>query len=99
MVNTFSTKQANKKFHSGKRIHFFEAHSASEDATKQIEQDLDIVDKIMHDLCIPVIKAKDLLGIHSPAPGIPLVLMPLCQMDVPCKLQVATIIATSGQSV
>ena len=62
MVNTFryETKQT-RSFIRVREIHFFEAHTAhasEEDATKQIEQDLDIVDKIMHDLCIPVIKAK-----------------------------------------
>ena len=39
----------------------FEAHTAHADedcATRQIEQDLEIVDNLMHDLCLPVIKAR-----------------------------------------
>lgn len=62
MVNTFryETKQT-RSFIRVREIHFFEAHTAhadEADATRQIEQDLEIVDTIMHDLCLPVIKAK-----------------------------------------
>ena len=62
MVNTFryETKQT-RSFIRVREIHFFEAHTAhadEEDASNQIKQDLEIVDKIMHDLCLPIIKAK-----------------------------------------
>ena len=62
MVNTFryETKQT-RSFIRVREIHFFEAHTAHADedcATRQIEQDLEIVDNLMHDLCLPVIKAK-----------------------------------------
>ncbi len=62
MVNTFryETKQT-RSFIRVREIHFFEAHTAhadEADATRQIEQDLEIVDNIMHDLCLPIIKAK-----------------------------------------
>ena len=62
MVNTFryETKQT-RSFIRVREIHFFEAHTAHADeecATNQIKQDLEIVDNLMHDLCLPVIKAK-----------------------------------------
>ena len=62
MVNTFryETKQT-RSFIRVREIHFFEAHTAhadEEDASNQIKQDLEIVDKIMNDLCLPIIKAK-----------------------------------------
>jgi prolyl-tRNA synthetase len=62
MVNTFryETKQT-RSFIRVREIHFFEAHTAhadEADATRQIEQDLEIVDNVMRDLCLPVIKAK-----------------------------------------
>ncbi len=62
MVNTFryETKQT-RSFIRVREIHFFEAHTAHADeecATRQIQQDLEIVDNLMHDLCLPVIKAK-----------------------------------------
>ena len=62
MVNTFryETKQT-RSFIRVREIHFFEAHTAHADeecATRQINQDLEIVDNLMHELCLPVIKAK-----------------------------------------
>ena len=62
MVNTFryETKQT-RSFIRVREIHFFEAHTAHADeqcATRQIQQDLEIVDNIMNDLCLPIIKAK-----------------------------------------
>ena len=62
MVNTFryETKQT-RSFIRVREIHFFEAHTAHADeecASRQIEQDLEIVDNLMHQLCLPVIKAK-----------------------------------------
>ena len=62
MVNTFryETKQT-RSFIRVREIHFFEAHTAhtdEEDASRQIAEDLEIVDRIMHDLCLPIIKAK-----------------------------------------
>ena len=62
MVNTFryETKQT-RSFIRVREIHFFEAHTAHADeecASRQIAQDLEIVDRLMHDLCLPVIKAK-----------------------------------------
>ena len=62
MVNTFryETKQT-RSFIRVREIHFFEAHTAhidEDDASRQIEQDLDIVDRLMHHLCLPVLKAK-----------------------------------------
>ncbi|MDP6864385.1 MAG: His/Gly/Thr/Pro-type tRNA ligase C-terminal domain-containing protein [Candidatus Poseidoniaceae archaeon] len=62
MVNTFryETKQT-RSFIRVREIHFFEAHTAHVDedcASRQIAQDLEIVDNLMHDLCLPVIKAK-----------------------------------------
>ena len=62
MVNTFryETKQT-RSFIRVREIHFFEAHTAhanEEDASRQIAEDLEIVDRIMDDLCLPIIKAK-----------------------------------------
>ena len=62
MVNTFryETKQT-RSFIRVREIHFFEAHTAHADeecASRQIQQDLEIVDNLMHQLCLPVIKAK-----------------------------------------
>jgi prolyl-tRNA synthetase len=62
MVNTFryETKQT-RSFIRVREIHFFEAHTAHADeacATRQIEQDMEMVDRIMHDLCLPIIKAR-----------------------------------------
>ena len=62
MVNTFryETKQT-RSFIRVREIHFFEAHTAHADeecASRQIQQDLEIVDNLMHDLCLPVIKAR-----------------------------------------
>ncbi len=62
VVNTFryETKQT-RSFIRVREIHFFEAHTAHADeecASRQIAQDLEIVDNLMHDLCLPVIKAK-----------------------------------------
>ena len=62
MVNTFryETKQT-RSFIRVREIHFFEAHTAhadEADASRQIAQDLEIVNNIMHDLCLPIIKAK-----------------------------------------
>ncbi|HIC15334.1 MAG TPA: proline--tRNA ligase, partial [Gemmatimonadetes bacterium] len=57
IVNTFryETKQT-RSFIRVREIHFFEAHTAhadEDDATRQIEEDLDIVARLMHDLCLP----------------------------------------------
>jgi len=62
MVNTFryETKQT-RSFIRVREIHFFEAHTAHADeecASRQIQQDLEIVDNLMHDLCLPIIKAR-----------------------------------------
>ena len=62
MVNTFryETKQT-RSFIRVREIHFFEAHTAhaaEECATRQIAQDLEIVDNLMERLCLPIIKAK-----------------------------------------
>ena len=62
MVNTFryETKQT-RSFIRVREIHFFEAHTAHADeacATRQIGQDLEIVDNLMEKLCLPIIKAK-----------------------------------------
>ena len=62
MVNTFryETKQT-RSFIRVREIHFFEAHTAHADeecATRQIGEDLAIVDNLMHKLCLPIIKAK-----------------------------------------
>lgn len=62
IVNTFryETKQT-RTFIRVREIHFFEAHTAhkdEEDASAQIQEDLEIVDNIMSDLCLPVIISK-----------------------------------------
>ena len=62
MVNTFryETKQT-RSFIRVREIHFFEAHTAHKDldgANQQIAEDLVIVDNLMHQLCLPIIKAK-----------------------------------------
>ena len=62
MVNTFryETKQT-RSFIRVREIHFFEAHTAhadEESASRQIAEDLEIVDNLMHKLCLPIIKAK-----------------------------------------
>ncbi len=62
MVNTFryETKQT-RSFIRVREIHFFEAHTAhvdEADATRQIDEDLGIVGRIMHDLCLPVLFSK-----------------------------------------
>ena len=62
IVNTFryETKQT-RSFIRVREIHFFEAHTAHVDedcASRQIEEDLEIVGRIMHDLCLPVLIAK-----------------------------------------
>ena len=62
MVNTFRYEtKATRSFIRVREIHFFEAHTAHADeecASRQIAQDLEIVDNLMHELCLPVIKAK-----------------------------------------
>ncbi|MEC7436324.1 MAG: aminoacyl--tRNA ligase-related protein, partial [Candidatus Thermoplasmatota archaeon] len=62
IVNTFryETKQT-RSFIRVREIHFFEAHTAhvdEEDATRQIEEDLEIVSNIMGDLGLPYIASK-----------------------------------------
>ena len=61
-VNTFryETKQT-RSFIRVREIHFFEAHTAHVDedcATKQIEEDLDIVSRLMTEFALPVIISK-----------------------------------------
>ena len=61
-VNTFryETKQT-RSFIRVREIHFFEAHTAHVDedcATKQIEEDLDIVSRLMNKFALPVIISK-----------------------------------------
>jgi prolyl-tRNA synthetase len=61
-VNTFryETKQT-RSFIRVREIHFFEAHTAhknEEDATQQIEEDLDIVNRLMHKFALPAIISK-----------------------------------------
>ena len=62
MVNTFRYEtKTTRSFIRVREIHFFEAHTAhadEADASRQIAQDLEIVNNIMHDLCLPIIKAK-----------------------------------------
>ena len=72
MVNTFryETKQT-RSFIRVREIHFFEAHTAhadEADATRQIEQDLEIVDRLMDKLCLPISKQSDQYGIRFQAP-------------------------------
>jgi prolyl-tRNA synthetase len=62
IVNTFryETKQT-RSFIRVREIHFFEAHTAhadEDDATRQIEQDLEIVGRLMESMCLPVIISK-----------------------------------------
>jgi prolyl-tRNA synthetase len=62
MVNTFryETKQT-RSFIRVREIHFFEAHTChidEDDATRQIEEDLEIAARLMHDLCLPVLVAQ-----------------------------------------
>jgi prolyl-tRNA synthetase len=62
IVNTFryETKQT-RSFIRVREIHFFEAHTAHAteiDATNQIDEDLEIVNRIMGQLCLPVIISK-----------------------------------------
>ena len=62
IVNTFryETKQT-RSFIRVREIHFFEAHTAHRDedgATKQIEEDLDIVSRIMDKLALPTIVSR-----------------------------------------
>ena len=62
IVNTFryETKQT-RSFIRVREIHFFEAHTAhidEEDATCQIEEDLEIVANIMNDLGLPYIASR-----------------------------------------
>jgi prolyl-tRNA synthetase len=62
MVNTFryETKQT-RSFIRVREIHFFEAHTAhidEADATRQIEEDLEIVQNLMNDLKLPVLVTK-----------------------------------------
>ena len=62
MVNTFryETKQT-RSFIRVREIHFFEAHTAhidEEDATRQINQDLEVVENLMKDLKLPVLISK-----------------------------------------
>jgi len=57
IVNTFryETKQT-RAFMRVREIHFFESHTCHadrEDAEKQIKQDVEIVDAVCHDLCLP----------------------------------------------
>jgi len=62
MVNTFryETKQT-RSFIRVREIHFFEAHTChvdEADATRQIEEDLEIAARLMHDLCLPTLVAR-----------------------------------------
>lgn len=62
IVNTFryETKQT-RSFIRVREIHFFEAHTAHIDedcATKQIEEDLEIVSRLMSNMSLPVIMSK-----------------------------------------
>ena len=62
IVNTFryETKQT-RSFIRVREIHFFEAHTVHSDqagADKQIEEDAEMVRRIMHDLCLPSIVSK-----------------------------------------
>jgi prolyl-tRNA synthetase len=62
IVNTFryETKQT-RSFIRVREIHFFEAHTvhADEDgANRQIEEDAEMVQRILHDLCLPSIVSK-----------------------------------------
>jgi len=62
IVNTFryETKQT-RSFIRVREIHFFEAHTAhanEDDASLQIEEDAEMVQRILHDLCLPSIVSK-----------------------------------------
>ncbi len=62
IVNTFryETKQT-RSFIRVREIHFFEAHTVHKDeegATRQIEEDAQIVQKLMKSLCLPVLVSK-----------------------------------------
>ncbi len=62
IVNTFryETKQT-RSFIRVREIHFFEAHTAHADeecASRQIEEDLEIVGRLMESMCLPVIISK-----------------------------------------
>ncbi len=62
IVNTFryETKQT-RSFIRVREIHFFEAHTAHADedgANRQIEEDAEMVQRILHDLCLPSIVSK-----------------------------------------
>ncbi len=62
IVNTFryETKQT-RSFIRVREIHFFEAHTAhadEADASRQIEEDADMVQRILHDLCLPSIVSQ-----------------------------------------
>ena len=62
IVNTFryETKQT-RSFIRVREIHFFEAHTAhidEDDATRQIEEDLEIVDNLMSELGLTVLKTR-----------------------------------------
>ena len=71
-----------------REIHFFEAHTAhanEEDATQQIQQDLEIVDRLMEKLCLPIIKAKRPVWDTFPEPTTPSESMQLCQTVEHCR--------------
>ena len=62
IVNTFryETKQT-RSFIRVREIHFFEAHTAhanEDDASLQIEEDAEMVQRILHDLCLPSIVSR-----------------------------------------
>lgn len=62
IVNTFryETKQT-RSFIRVREIHFFEAHTAhadEDDASRQIEEDAEMVQRILHDLCLPSIVSR-----------------------------------------
>tara|TARA_Y100001970_G_scaffold21852_2_gene25058 strand:+ start:2297 stop:3817 length:1521 start_codon:yes stop_codon:yes gene_type:complete len=62
IVNTFryETKQT-RSFIRVREIHFFEAHTVhatEDDATDQINEDAEMVQSILHDLCLPSIVSK-----------------------------------------
>ena len=69
MVNTFryETKQT-RSFIRVREIHFFEAHTAHADeecASRQIKQDLEIVDRLMEKFACQSLKQRDPFGILS----------------------------------
>ena len=62
IVNTFryETKQT-RSFIRVREIHFFEAHTAHKDeqsATNQIHEDAEMVNRILHELCLPSIVSR-----------------------------------------